>query len=69
METTSKAMRSSFFNKAIFSQAMKDAFSKINPRMLVKNPVMFVVAVGSLISTYVVGVDIGGGHIQPILAL
>lgn len=35
----------------IVKRAIVDAFTKLNPKLLAKNPVMFVVAVGSLITT------------------
>ncbi len=31
---------------------MRDSFIKLNPRTLMKNPVMFVVEIGSVITTY-----------------
>src|SRR5271154_5497505 len=39
------------FDPPIVKRAMADAFKKLNPRLLAKNPVMFVVALGSLITT------------------
>src|SRR6516225_1092889 len=39
------------FDPPIVRRATGDAFAKLNPRLLAKNPVMFVVAVGSLITT------------------
>jgi K+-transporting ATPase ATPase B chain len=41
----------SLWNPAILSQAFVGAFTKLNPRLMVKNPVMFVVEVGSLLTT------------------
>ena len=35
---------------SLYVQAAKDAFRKLDPRVLVRNPVMFVVAVGCLCS-------------------
>src|SRR4051794_15578753 len=40
------------FEKAIVMRAIKDAFVKLDPRVVAKNPVMFVVEVGSVITTY-----------------
>ncbi len=37
---------------AILKRATIDSFTKLNPLMLAKNPVMFVVAVGSVFTTY-----------------
>ena len=52
----------SFFNKAILLQAAKDSFRKLNPVSLVKNPVIFIVAIGSLLTTIVVFLDILQGN-------
>jgi K+-transporting ATPase ATPase B chain len=37
-------------SKEIVTQALMDAFKKLNPRMMIKNPVMFVVEVGTVIT-------------------
>ena len=42
---------SSFFSSHLILPAIKESFIKLNPKVLYKNPVMFVVAVGSLITT------------------
>ncbi|MGZ8409112.1 MAG: potassium-transporting ATPase subunit KdpB [Hyphomicrobium sp.] len=42
---------SSFLNKAILMPAIVDAFRKLNPRQLARNPVMFVVGVVAALST------------------
>jgi K+-transporting ATPase ATPase B chain len=39
------------FDPAILRGAIADSFKKLDPRVLAKNPVMFVVAVGSLLTT------------------
>jgi len=44
-------MNNSSFNKEILAGAVHDAFRKFNPRSQIKNPVMFIVFVGSLLST------------------
>ena len=41
----------SLWNTKIVSRALGDAFAKLNPRTMMKNPVMFVVEIGSLITT------------------
>jgi len=41
----------SLWNPGILKQAFTGAFTKLNPRLMVKNPVMFVVEVGSLLTT------------------
>jgi K+-transporting ATPase ATPase B chain len=41
----------SMFDPAIVRTAVLDSFKKLHPRVLYKNPVMFVVAIGSLLTT------------------
>ena len=41
----------SLFEPTIISQAIADAFRKLGPRHLIKNPVMFVVWLGSILTT------------------
>ena len=41
----------SLWNPGILRQAFVGAFTKLNPRLMVKNPVMFVVEVGSILTT------------------
>ncbi len=48
----------SIFNKAIILEALRDSFIKLNPVSLIKNPVMFIVAIGSMITTIIVVTDI-----------
>ncbi len=43
---------SSLFDPAIVRRALIDSFKKLDPRMVAKNPVMFVVEVGSAITTF-----------------
>jgi potassium-transporting ATPase ATP-binding subunit len=40
------------FESSIVKRAIKDAFVKLDPRVVAKNPVMFVVEVGSALTTY-----------------
>ncbi len=42
----------SLFDPQILKRASVDAFRKLDPRLVAKNPVMFVVEVGSVITTY-----------------
>jgi K+-transporting ATPase ATPase B chain len=42
----------SLFDRDILRQAVKDSFKKMDPRVQVKNPVMFVVLVGSIITFF-----------------
>jgi K+-transporting ATPase ATPase B chain len=48
---TSKAVARPLFDGPIVRQAIFDSFRKLDPRLQVKNPVMFVVLVGSLLTT------------------
>ncbi|MGC4068913.1 MAG: potassium-transporting ATPase subunit KdpB [Polyangiaceae bacterium] len=43
----------SLFEGAIVKRALKEAFVKLDPRLVAKNPVMFVVEVGSVATTYI----------------
>ena len=43
--------KKSLWSTAIFRQASLDALRKLDPRLMVKNPVMFVVEVGSVLTT------------------
>jgi len=42
----------SMFDPAILRRATGDSFLKLNPRQMVRNPVMFVVEVGSVLTTF-----------------
>lgn len=42
----------SLFDPAIVNRALGDSFKKLDPRLVAKNPVMFVVEVGSIITTF-----------------
>ena len=50
------------FTKEIAAQAIIDSFLKLNPAILVKNPVIFIVGIGALMTTVVVLIDIFIGH-------
>ena len=41
----------SLLEPAIVKRALKDAFTKLDPRMMLRNPVMFVVELGSVLTT------------------
>ncbi len=45
------AAKQNLWNPTILRQAITGAFTKLNPRTMVKNPVMFVVEVGSVLTT------------------
>lgn len=48
----SKHEKKSFASKEIIGKAIKDSFIKLNPQYLIKNPVMFVVEVGFLVTLF-----------------
>lgn len=50
--TDQKAKARSGLNRGIYLQAVKDSFNKLNPASLWKNPVMFVVEVLAVLTTY-----------------
>src|SRR3954462_11509344 len=41
----------SMFDPAIMRRAVGDSFAKLNPRQMARNPVMFVVEIGSVLTT------------------
>jgi potassium-transporting ATPase ATP-binding subunit len=45
------AKKQNLWNPGILRQAVFDSFRKLDPRLMLKNPVMFVVEVGSLVTT------------------
>src|SRR6478736_4298478 len=49
MNTQSK--KQTVYSSEMYKRAITDSFSKLNPRWMVRNPVMFVVEVGSLLTT------------------
>src|SRR5450755_3541639 len=51
MTITSSAGKKSLWTSGIVGVAVKDSFVKLNPRTLMKNPVMFVVEVGSVVTS------------------
>src|ERR1039458_746107 len=44
--------KKSLWNTKIMAQALVDSVRKLDPRWMVKNPVMFVVEVGSVLTTW-----------------
>src|ERR1043165_6949984 len=46
-----KSKKISIWDAKIIRRAMGDSFVKLNPRTMMKNPVMFVVEVGSVLAT------------------
>ena len=53
---------SHLFTRVIVVQALKDSFIKLNPAVLVKNPVIFIVGIGALMTTIVVFSDVFHGN-------
>ncbi|MDD4922540.1 MAG: potassium-transporting ATPase subunit B, partial [Bacteroidales bacterium] len=51
---SAKEKNTGFFNKKILFQAAKDSFKKLNPSLLIKNPVIFMVGIGAVLTTLVV---------------
>ncbi|MGA7194841.1 MAG: potassium-transporting ATPase subunit KdpB [Anaerolineales bacterium] len=43
--------KKSVFQRELYQRAVLDSFIKLNPRLMVRNPVMFVVEVGSVLTT------------------
>jgi potassium-transporting ATPase ATP-binding subunit len=52
------------FDPDITKQAIKDSFVKLNPRTMVRNPVMFVVEVGSVLTTIIFFRDLGSSTVD-----
>jgi K+-transporting ATPase ATPase B chain len=74
MTTTTIRARSgpaSLFGAALVRRAAVDAFRKLDPRVLVKNPVMFVVEIGSAFTTllFLHAVITGRGEAPPVFIL
>ena len=58
----SSKLNTSLFNKKILLQAAKDSVTKLNPALQIKNPVIFMVAVGSVLTTIIVFIGIIHGN-------
>ena len=57
---TTKAVPFSLFERGIVKQAVVDSFKKLSPHQQMKNPVMFVVWVGSVLTTALLFQALGG---------
>src|SRR6266852_5195278 len=53
LAATRKAGTGSIFQGPLIRSAMRESFIKLNPRLVARNPVMFVVEIGSAITTLV----------------
>lgn len=58
MTITTKEGKKSLWTSGIVLVALKDSFVKLNPRTLMKNPVMFVVEVGSVVTSVELIIDL-----------
>jgi K+-transporting ATPase ATPase B chain len=62
---TLQTNRRSLFDPMIVRRASVDALAKLNPRVMMRNPVMFVVEIGSVLTTVLLVFDftMGRGHL------
>jgi K+-transporting ATPase ATPase B chain len=58
---TSERRAISLFRRDIVVRALLDSFAKLDPRVQIRNPVMFVVEVGAVITTVTWFIQLGGG--------
>src|SRR5882757_10318592 len=58
-----RAASPSIFTAELLGPAIADSFVKLDPRKLVRNPVMFVTAIVALLVTVMLVTGIGGGTI------
>ena len=56
------ARRTSVFSRDLVLAAVRDSFPKLNPRNQARNPVMFVVEIGSVITTTIFFIDLVRGQ-------
>jgi potassium-transporting ATPase ATP-binding subunit len=61
-----RARKISIWNPGIVRQAIADSFRKLDPRIQIKNPVMFIVEVGSVLTTLVFIQEFAGGTGNPL---
>ncbi|MCI0627935.1 MAG: potassium-transporting ATPase subunit KdpB [Acidobacteria bacterium] len=61
------AQKRPLFDPPIVKRAIKDSFKKLDPRWVARNPVMFVVEIGSLLTTLLIIRDIATGHTENLL--
>jgi K+-transporting ATPase ATPase B chain len=59
-----KKEKRSLFDPHIVRRASADAFAKLDPRQMARNPVMFVVEVGSVVSTFIFVRDLASSNAQ-----
>jgi K+-transporting ATPase ATPase B chain len=63
---TATARKISPWDPEIFRGAVRDSFLKLDPRTQIKNPVMFIVEIGSLLSTFVFVNQLATGTGNPL---
>src|SRR5687768_5936314 len=64
--TLAERRRISMWDPGIVRQATQDSFRKLDPRLQVKNPVMFLVEAGSVLTTLVWFQELAGGTGDPL---
>ena len=64
-----RARTISIWDPGIVRQAMVDSFRKLDPRIQVKNPVMFIVEVGSLLTTIIFIQELAAGTGRPLFTV
>ncbi|HEY9450677.1 MAG TPA: potassium-transporting ATPase subunit B, partial [Gemmatimonadaceae bacterium] len=57
------------YEASIVRRAIRDAFAKLHPRHMIRNPVMFVVLVGSVLTTLALVHDLASGDGQAAFTL
>src|SRR5215467_11213231 len=62
-----RAQKRPLFDPPIVRRAIKDAFIKLHPQQVAKNPVMFVVEVGSVLTTLLIVRDVMQGNTANLL--
>ncbi len=62
-----RAQKRPLFDPPIVKRAIKDSFKKLNPRWVARNPVMFVVEIGSILTTLLIIRDLTMGHTTNLL--
>jgi len=65
---STNAKKISMWDPAITRQAIIDSFHKLDPRIQIKNPVMFIVEIGSLITTIIWSQELLGGSGSPLFS-
>jgi potassium-transporting ATPase ATP-binding subunit len=61
-ETQARVRNSGIFSRELVFQAIRASFPKLDPRTQFRNPVMFIVELGSVITTAILFLDLARGH-------